>query len=55
MFDRVHEYVEKIGEKVATYFGDYTPKGVTKTPDRNKVRMMIDHHTLSSLLPYERC
>jgi conjugal transfer ATP-binding protein TraC len=54
MFDRVHEYVEKIGEKVATYFGDYTPKGVTKTPDRNKVRMMIDHHTLSSLLPYER-
>jgi conjugal transfer ATP-binding protein TraC len=53
MFDRLTEYVEQAGEKVAKLFGDYTPQGVTKTPNRDKVRMMFDHHMLSSLLPYE--
>ena len=53
MFDRLTEYVEQAGEKVAKLFGDYTPQGITKTPNRDKVRMMFDHHMLSSLLPYE--
>jgi conjugal transfer ATP-binding protein TraC len=53
MFDRLNEYIEKAGEKIAKVFGDYTPKGVTKTPNRNRVKMMFDHHMLSSLLPYE--
>ena len=57
MFDRltekVTEFAEKASEKISSFLGENAPKGIAKSPNYKSVRMLADHHTLSSLLPYE--
>lgn len=53
MFERWVEWKDCLGEKVAKWVGDTSPKGVTQSPDRNKINRLFDHSFLSSLLPYE--
>lgn len=42
-----------LGEKVARFAGDYTPKLSAKSNKKGEVKSLFDHHMLSTLLPYE--
>lgn len=52
MLNKITECLSDMGEKIAKFSGDYTPKGVNKT-HKKEIKNLFDHHMISTLLPYE--
>jgi conjugal transfer ATP-binding protein TraC len=53
MFENLMNASRTFSRKVAHYFGDETPRGMSDTPVHERIDLLFNHHVLSSLLPYE--
>lgn len=53
MLNRITDYVNTIGERIAKIAGDYTPNVAIKNHKKEEIKNLFDHHMMATLLPYE--